>query len=250
MPTLDSTSLNTSSGNVQTRDQRVQHQHEDWYGRKWDGTKWAHQAPFDPRNNPQTGYWHNWYGDAEKIVGETFKRAIEVSLGVAHDNTMLDFERLMRTKTRTWTIDILSRCPAPWFEGWVTWRGQPATGTPAHPSTNGHVTVHLLTPSHEHATLLTSPLRPGNQTPEYRDEINSPPLPSYGERGMWVIAHEIQERVPFPAPTSNGPNSTANNLQPWTVPMFGGLVHSHGEVVAVQPNEPNGGVLPGGRPYT
>jgi hypothetical protein len=67
---------------------------------------------------------------------------------------------------------------------------------------------------------------------------------------MWVIAHEIQERVPFPTPTTNGPNTTANTLQPWTVPMFGGLVHSHGEVVAVQPNEPNGGVLPGGRPYT
>ena len=33
-----------------------------------------------------TGYWRNWYGDAEGIVRETYTRAIEVSLGIPHDD--------------------------------------------------------------------------------------------------------------------------------------------------------------------
>ena len=153
---------------------------------------------------------------------------------------------IKQNKKRTWPIEVFTRCPAPWFEGWVTWRGK----SPAH----GHVTVHLHTPSHDQSTLLTSPLRPGYTVPEYRDEIDpnplppgvdpKPPLPYGGEHGMWVIAHSQQEVVPLPT----GPVVSGATQQPWT-PWFGGMVHSYGPIVAVQPSEPNGGVLPDGRPY-
>jgi hypothetical protein len=249
MPTLESDSLNTTVGNVRTHVDRVEHQNLEWYGKtRQPHGGWHAQPPFNPANPKPTGFWHNWYGDAEGIVRETYARAIEVSLGIPHDPTMTDAAWINRTKKRTWPIEIFTRCPAPWFEGWVTWRGK----SRAH----GHVTIHLHTPSHELSVLLTSPLRPGYTVPEYRDEIDpnplppnvdpKPPLPYGAEHGMWVIAHTQQEVVPLP---SNGPVVSGNTQTTWTVPSFGGMVWSHGALVAVQPSEPNGGVLPDGRPY-
>ena len=58
--------------------------------------------------------------------------------------------------------------------------------------------MHLHTPSHIDSNLLHSPFRVGNTTPEYQDELNGVPLRSDGERGMWVISHEVQEVVPPP----------------------------------------------------
>ena len=36
----------------------------------------------------------------------------------------------------------------------------------------------------------------------------------------------------------------------WVLPTFGPLYYSHGDIITVQPNEPDGGVLASGRPYT
>ena len=168
--------------------------------------------------------------------------------------------------TRAWPIEIFTRCPAPWFEGWVTWTDDPpptvarTPGAPFSPDTSGHVTIHLHTPSHDNSNLLQSPVRhAGYNTPEYRDEINfPPPLPSDGMRGMWVISHLHNDLVPVPSPP-NGPviavPSAVDQERPdqkakWAVPWFGGVVHSQGDIVVVQPSEPNGGVLANGRPYT
>jgi hypothetical protein len=249
MPTLESDSLNTNVGSVKTHDQRIEHENHEWYGKhKGPDGRWYAQPPFDANHPVRTGYWHNWYGDAEGIIRETYARAIEVSLGIPHDPTMLDHVWIDTNKKRTWPIEIFTRCPAPWFEGWVTWRGNSPT--------NGHVTIHVHTPSHDNSLLLTSPLRPGYSTPEYLDEIDpvplpadrdpKPPLPYSGEHGMWVVAHENQELVPTtPAP---GPITVTTDGK-WTVPWFGGMVHSNGKIVVVRPSEPNGGVLADGRPY-
>ena len=78
-----------------------------------------------------------------------------------------------------------------------------------------------------------------------------PALPYGGEHGMWVIAHTEQTliRQPYPGPVVSPP-SAPGTPTPWPVPWFGGMVYSNGPIVAVQPSEPNGGVLPDGRPYT
>ena len=267
MNTLESTTLDTAAGNVNTYQERLKHQNHEWYGRQpIANNRWADQPKFDENYPKPTGFWHNWYGDAEGIVRETFARAIEVSLGIPHDEDMTDAGWIRQNRKRTWPIEIFTRCPAPWFEGWVTWRGT----SPAH----GHVTVHIHTPSHENSVLLTSPLRPGYTIPEYRDEIEpvlplppgvdpKPKLPYGGEHGMWVIAHTEQKLVPLPSSVpvvingpvvaGNGPvvagPSTTGAPPTWTVPWFGGMVWSRGDIVAVQPSEPNGGVLPDGRPY-
>jgi len=254
MPTLESDSLDTSRGNIQTEDQRRYHQNRHWYGKtQLASGYWGPQAPFDPVTNPRTGFWHNWYGDAEGIVRETYTRAIEVSLGIPHDTTVTDKSAIVELARRPehgrfWPIEIFTRCPAPWFEGWVTWQSE-------GPS-NGHVTVHIHTPSHDRSNLLTSPVRPGYTTPEYQDEINfPPPLPSDGKRGMWVVAHLYQELVnpPFAGPVVSGPSEALDGhpdqKAPWKLPRFGAVYHSQGDIVTVRPSEPNGGVLADGRPY-
>jgi hypothetical protein len=193
MPSVESTSLDPPQG-IDTRQDRLDHQNIHWYGRREvppNSGHWVEQAPFDPLTNPTTGYWHNWYGNAEGIIRETYTRAIEVSLGIPHDPTMTDYASIYQNMTRSWSIEVFNRCPAPWFEGWVTWRGRP--------SDDGHVTVHLLTPSHIDSNLLHSPFRAGSTTPEYQDELSGMPLRSDGERGMWVISHEVHEVVRPPA---------------------------------------------------
>ena len=88
IPTLESNSLDTSVGTVQTYSQRLQHQNKEWYGRTpGPGNTWQAQPGFVPASPTRTGFWHNWYGDAEGIVRETYARAIEVSLGIPHDRT-------------------------------------------------------------------------------------------------------------------------------------------------------------------
>jgi hypothetical protein len=250
MPTLDAASLDRIGEADHTLETRTWHQSRHWYGknRRADG-RWVDQEPFDASTNRTTGYWRNWYGDAEGIVRETYTRAIEVSLGIPHDPTMTDPEQIARTMTRAWMIEIFNRCPAPWFEGWVTWRAHPSTGglSPGQIDPNGHVTVHLHTPSHDQSAIQTSPIRvpePGH--PEYQDEMHGGTLTSEASRGMWVIAHEVQELV-LPTDDEHGPPVATAPAVP--APWFGGTVHSHATIRVVQPSEPDGGVLPDGRAY-
>ena len=90
--------------------------------------------------------------------------------------------------------------------------------------------------------LLLSPRRPApfNQIPDYKDD----PVKSDMNRGMWVIAHEHQVQHDFYGVTEPSPPGD------FQLPMFGPFVESVGPIVAVQPNEPDGGVLANGRPYT
>jgi hypothetical protein len=253
LPTLESGSLDSGPWN---KDQRQFHMNTDWFGRqRTPGGGWAHQDPFDPSAPNRTGYWRQWHGDAQRIVAETFKRAIEVSLGLDDVPDGTDVSTL--TPTRCWPIEIFWRCPAPWFEGWVTWRRETTlprgdgivararrlltsflTGSR---DPGGHVTVHLHTPSHCNSVLLLSPRRTGPPTliPDYKDN----PVRCDMDRGMWVIAHEQQVPHNNYAVTEPTPPGT------FPLPTFGPFVESTGDVVTVQPNEPDGGVLANGRAY-
>ncbi|MBV8950424.1 MAG: hypothetical protein JOZ99_06085 [Actinobacteria bacterium] len=233
MPTLDSTSLDGGPRGQDNADGRRRHQNEEWYGMSRDKSGgWVGQPPFDPNNPQSTGYWHNWYGDAEEIVRQTFIRAIEVSLGIPHTAAGTDVSKL--TVRHCWPIEVFWRCPAPWFEGWVTWRKE-IDGS-------GRVTVHLHTPSHEYGALLMSPIRqpPASTRPMY--ELN--PQTSDGARGMWVIAQEQQVKHRTWR-NANAPGRSGH----WYFPRFGAMIESRGAVVTVQTSEADGGVLPTGRPY-
>jgi hypothetical protein len=237
LPTLNSTTLNSNP--YPTAQSRRDHMNEHWFGRRpvRDGG-WQTQDPFDQVQNPTTGFWHNWYGDAEGIVAQTFIRAVEVSLGLDHIEPA-DPATVVLIPTRYWPIEIFWRCPAPWVEGWVTWRtDDQATNPPS-----GHVTVHLHTPGHRGSALLLSPIRgaPSDRIPDYELE----PVKSDADRGMWVIAHTEQRQHPIYGLTNPTPRGT-----PWQLPTFGPLVQSRGTIVTVQPNEPDGGVLATGRNYT
>jgi hypothetical protein len=262
LPSLNSRSLNR--GPMSDAAARFEHMNRHWFGRTRakPGDPWVKQAPFNKQYPVATGYWRQWYGDAEGIVSQTFIRAVEASLGIDHvDPSKTDVESLV--PTRCWPIEVFWRCPAPWLEGWVTWRHEAHQRTPPQGSgigdrvrqvllrlaggydsghDCGHVTVHLHTPSHCGSVLLLSPKRPSphNQVPEYKDN----PVSSNTDRGMWVIAHEHQIQHNFYGVTEpSGPGE-------FTLPMFGPFVESVGDIVTVQPNEPDGGVLANGRPYT
>ena len=225
LPTLDSTNLNV--GPLSTADARRDHMDTHWFGKRRPSpaAPWQVQPPLDQAHPIPTGFWHNWYGDADGIVAQTFIRAVEVSLGLEHEST--------DAPIRFWPIEIFWRCPAPWFEGWVTWRGT---------SDAGHVTVHLHTPSHDQSALLLSPTRgaPDNTRHDYEYE----PVACNMEKGMWVIAHEQQQQLPYYAPINPTPPG-----EPWQLPTFGPFYFSHGPIVTVQPNEPDGGVRHSGRAY-
>src|SRR5690349_4358061 len=61
------------------------HMNTDWFGLPSnDAGGWSAQPPFGPAHRT-TGFWSNWYGDAEAIVRATTARAIEVSLGITHN---------------------------------------------------------------------------------------------------------------------------------------------------------------------
>jgi len=234
LPSLESTSLDAGPQGMSTADRRRDHMNEHWFGKTFNqrSGRWEDQPAFNTGNPRSTGYWHQWYGNAEAIVGETFIRAVEVSLGLDHITPTTDLDTLV--PTRFWPIEVFWRCPAPWMEGWVTWRRE-TDGT-------GHVTVHLHTPGHRGSVLLLSPVRsaPDNARPDYLDN----PTRSDMARGMWVIAHLEQKQHPFYAVTNPSPPGQ------WRLPTFGPFVESRGPIVTVQPNEPDGGVLANGRPYT
>jgi hypothetical protein len=231
LPSLESTSLDAGP---QNQEARRDHMNEHWYGKTFDRTtgQWIDQPAFDLLTNRTTGYWMNWYGDAEGIVQQTFVRALEVSLGIDHITPSTNFATIV--PTRCWPIEVFWRCPAPWMEGWVTWRRE-SDGS-------GHVTVHIHTPSHEGSRLLLSPIRtpPDSQRPDYMTS----PTQSDMDRGMWVIAHEVQTQYPVYS------SSTPSGVGDFQLPTFGPVVESHGDIVTVQPNEPDGGVLANGRAFT
>jgi hypothetical protein len=254
MPSLDAASLD--AGPWASFLNRLAHQNQDWYGMRpgpprADGTPtWQSQPPFNILTNRTTGYWYSWYGDALSIVKEAFTRAIEVSLGIPHDDAQKDPSAIAQASKQSWPIEVFWRCPAPWFESWITWRGDGPASTSARA---GHVIVHIHTPSHHGSALLLSPLRsaPYNERESY-GEWTKPPTPGarpldappYSSRGMWVVAQ--REQVEYLNVVSAVEPTGAGR---WRYPSIGPTVHSTGDVVVVQPNEPDGGVLADGRQY-
>ncbi|MHB8464269.1 MAG: hypothetical protein ACYDH6_21170 [Acidimicrobiales bacterium] len=223
---LDSTTLD---GGPYNKDQRHAHTMCDWYGMSQTANgAWAKQKAFNRRTNPTTGYWQQWYGDAEGIMRTTLIRAAEVALGMYHDEPIPDtgFK-----PARHWPIQFLIKCTQPWFEGWISWRSETNRG--------GMVTVILCTPGVSDP-VLTSPLSPPQRGgKDYQLE----PRSCSASEGLWVITHEheVVHRALTTEPTAQGK---------WSLPHWGPVYVGTGAVVTVNPSEADGGVLPSGRAWT
>jgi hypothetical protein len=198
------------------------HIDHDWFGIR----------PDSPDHEGISRYWEYWEGDAQGIVRETLVRALEVALGLDHD------EVAEGATLRRWPITILTVCAIRWFEGWVYWRR-----VDTEPQ-GGSVVVLILTPSHgkpAEATLLrptvSSPARPGEPY-----AVN--PRRAEGDQGLWAIGEVLERRA--------DPEAASSQWRPvgsFPRPRLGPTYVGEGGVVVVAPAEAQGGVLPDGRSY-
>jgi hypothetical protein len=222
---------------------RVAHVNEDWWGMARDATgAWQVQAAFDDQQNPTTGFWEYWYGDAEGVFRETLVRALSVSLGIAREDPKdtatykgKDRPKSMHGRLH-WPVTLLWKCPQPWYEGWIEFQ---RWGRGAR---EGHVTVVLSTPAHGRK-LYNSPIRPpgSTQNDPYGAYQLDPRSPA-GPNGLWVVSQSVHRpwAGPASAPTSSGQ---------WAPPPLGCYVESMGSVVCVAISVPDGGAAPAGIPY-
>src|SRR5436190_4226489 len=171
------------------------------------GGTWTHQSEPAVAGKPtgQTGALTNYFGNVERILGETLVRAIEVSLGLKA--TMLDGSHRPTAATTddvkwVWPLDCTLACESPWFEGWVLWSQvghAPGAGGGPPP---GQVTLVFHTPGHG-GKVRAEPALPGpggGPSPDgYADDCGTghpfidvcqranPANPR--PRGMWLVTH-------------------------------------------------------------
>jgi hypothetical protein len=198
------------------------HIDRDWFGIR----------PDSEGTSGTSRYWAYWRGDAQGIVRETIVRAIEVALGLDHDEVAPTPDR------RRWHISLLTACGIRWFEGWISWR-RVGSG-----SESGHVVVMLLTPTHgkpAEPTLLR-PTQSSAESPGPPYAVN--PERAEGDQGLWAVGAVVERRVdPEPASAQWVPPGT------FPRPHLGPTYIGEGEIVVVAPPEVQGGVLPDGRAY-
>jgi hypothetical protein len=215
--------INIQGGPYQTTAQLADHIDTDWFGIK----------PDSPEPTGTSRYWSYWRGDAQGIVRETILRAVEVALGLDHDEPLGAGEPRQR-----WHISLLTACGIRWFEGWISWRRV------SNAAEGGHVVIFLLTPTHgkpaEPTLLRPTSSAPG--TPGAPYQVN--PVRAEGDQGLWAVGALLEQRHD-PEPAS------ARWVSPGTFPrpQLGPTYEGRGEVVVVAPSETQGGVLPDGRPY-
>ncbi len=215
-----------------------------WFGKTSDGAGgWIAQAPFGPAN-PRTGYWKRYWGDVEGVLRETMIRATEVSLGIDHDADP-------STATHHWPVEILWKCPNPWFEGWVTWRRHGP-----NPS-DGQVTVIVASPGEDANKLVNvASLPPGATVPLPEPSVLPP-----DDQAMWVVTHE--QNTPHTVDTlvavSDGTVvdwllDTVGALvglpqETWMVPVPSSTYEGVGPIRVVHVPESAGGSAPFGQRY-
>ena len=241
-----------------TANTRMRHLYEHWFGYEADPQQQRVQAPGQPEtlvdwvptDEPQTGWWSEWRGDAFDIFRTTIIRAIEVSLGLKVGGNPRRSDGELKTSMRAWPIEFLWICGAPKFEGWVTWRKH---------NGSARVLVLLVTPSirydppEGYESGITLSLTPGlgnvSGNKDY-ELIATGRSTKVQECGLWVIGHELSFLVPEPGAYSWNPTDDDEWLFEANEKNTGVIDGSGSDVVTVQPAEVDGGVLMGGRPWT
>ncbi|UDY36033.1 hypothetical protein [Dermatobacter hominis] len=209
---------------------RVQHLNEHWFEQTQapDGT-WKRDAdPQEPmvQSDGQWAWWHAYAGDVYEIMRWTMIRAGEVSLGIGAT------DEPGAGRQDPWPIELFWHCSQNWFEGWVTWRRNGATG---------QVTVLLCTPT-AGTPVRPSPLAslaPASEQPQATEPNYgfNPPTPG-GPRGTVVVTHALHTFVRG-GPTQLSTRSPKGAIPPPPADYWRGV----GPVVAVSPSWPDGGVL-------
>lgn len=209
----------------------------DWIG---DG---ANGPPGEP-----TGYWVGYQGDVEGVLREGLIRAIEVSMGLVHGAEL-------ETATRSWPVQLLWKCPNPYFEVWVSWRRHDDT------ERGGQVDMLIATPPDKMNRLTDRPqfppAPPANVPAKALPLVD--PLEATASQGMWLVAHErhvlnvADERIVARGGTrvafltERAPNGALVGLPEgeWLVPTPSTLWVDQGPVVVVEPPSYAGGADPG-----
>ena len=217
---------------------------DDWFGRN------------DPPQKATTGYWVGYRGDVEAVLREGLVRAIEVSLGITHDDPPPE---PAVPPSRAWPIEVQWKCPNPWFEVWVTWREQgPGSG-------DGRVTMLIATPPDTSNRLVTEVRMP----PPGADGLHTVTVPleeptaADATQGMWVVSHEshvphvLDDLVDTAAGNAvvgqvdNSPAQARGQVLPralplgqWVVPPPSTTWVDQGDVVVVAPPPYAGGADP------
>ena len=231
---LDSSSL---AADPSTAAQRVRHLNEHWFEQKREQGAWV---PDDQPDRPRTtasgdwNWWHGYAGDVYEIMRQTMISAGEVSLGIGpKDDPDAD------GRADPWPIEIFWHCGQSWFEGWVTWRRN---------GPSGQVTVLLATPS-AGTPVRPSPLADAAPKADQRRARATPyaddAVTKGRSRGMVVVTHRSHQLVTEDTQPAIAVAGRSGYLDKPHRRFWQG----QGPVVKVMPSEPDGGVLPGGRPY-
>ncbi len=200
----------------------------------------------DPPGQGTTGYWVGYKGDVDAVLREGIIRAIEVSLGLEHGE-------MPNAATRFWPVDVQWKCPNPYFEVWVTWRG--------HQQDAGQVTLLIATPPDKVNRLLTEPRLPP-APPTGVTPVTTPlvaPTNAGEIQGMWLVTHErhvplvrnlrVDTEVEGAAEVVDvivGDGGPLLLLDPniWDIPMPSTCWEDVGDVVVVAPPPYAGGAVP------
>jgi len=229
----DKLSLPQCLTNAKARDAVVKHFAVHWLG--YDPTTMKPQPAFDPANPNTTGWWSEWYGDAEGVLRETMIRAVEVALG-------LDPGMGPAAATRCWPMMFTWTCGSPMLQGWVSWCNFDATNNNGDESgTGGVVNVIFSTPGNGQP-LWATPQSPGAgaTAPDY--DVN--PTQVTGPYGLLVIGEDDMD---VRQPGSQVFKHVGNQAIPSPWPDF---FHTYGDaLVTVSPAEVEGGVLEAGNVF-
>ena len=237
----------------------IAHLAEDWFG--LEGVN--HAAPWRyPTVPPRTtGYWYGYSGDVVEIMRQGFQWAMQLALGPQGTST---------TGPPPLKIEILWKCPNPWFEMWVLRRPIDLAQLAANDWVPGLsrpalVTVIMATPPQLGAEVSLSPIatKPTTWPPGARYAVPSTQVdyellgqrnPQYGIRlappenrphAMWVVTHG-DHVLTNPAPVAETQRDGTGILN-LTIPQ-GGIYQGTNGVVTVSPSLPAGGVLLDGAP--
>jgi hypothetical protein len=189
-------------------------------------------------------FWNGWRnGDPRSILRDAMQRAVEVSVGLEHNDPLPaggGFDRF-------WPIDFYWICQGPFFQCWVLWRRVSGPNPDL-----GHVTVLITTPAARGYPLNSQITRPSGGINASKDYASPPetqswyPPPPPAKRttldaGMWVVGHDDYSSQILPSLTATSIGVIPLPGLVWTA--------NNQNVVCVEPAEWEGGVLDAARGY-
>lgn len=179
-----------------TREDRIGHINLHWFGLDTDtdtGEWLPHQT-----EGLTTGWWNQWRGDALNIFRETLIRALEVSLGLPHNEPKYGSAEVAAEPLEAWSpatrelpLQFQWFCPSPKFEGWIQWRSFDEDDPDS-----GVVSVTFATPGNSISklsrSLLASSFNPRPLNDATRLVHNHPPYDEPGgpEAATYVVEED------------------------------------------------------------